>query len=186
MADKGTPSSAQVSLRKADGKTVADRPWNEVPAESFRGAEPWRTFRWHKDQKHYSGTFWSSTVQGHVIYESRLELTRLLYADFDPSVSHILAQPMLMTAEVDGIRRRHIPDFLLLADDGPLVVDVKPAHRLVRPKVAFTLTGRERPSRSAAGASRCGPSHQRRNWRTSGSWPATAVTGCSLPTSLAS
>jgi hypothetical protein len=74
-----------------------------------------------------------------VIYESRLELARLLYADFDPAVTRILAQPFLMTAHVEGKDRRHIPDFLLLTGAGPLVVDVKPAQRLSFPEVAFTL-----------------------------------------------
>ena len=74
-----------------------------------------------------------------MIYESRLELARLLYADFDPAVSRILAQPFFMTAHVEGKDRRHIPDFLLLTEAGPLVVDVKPAHRLSHPEVAFTF-----------------------------------------------
>jgi hypothetical protein len=64
-----------------------------------------------------------------VIYESRLELARLLFADFDPSVRHIVAQPFLLRAEVDGDLRRHIPDYLLFTDAGPVVVDVKPRHR---------------------------------------------------------
>jgi len=49
-------------------------------------ALPWRTFRWHMGQRHYSGSFWSSTQRDHVIYESRLELAVLLSADFDRSV----------------------------------------------------------------------------------------------------
>ena len=41
---------------------------------------------------------------GHVIYESRLELARLLYADFDPSVNRIVAQPFLLTTRSTGKR----------------------------------------------------------------------------------
>lgn len=74
-----------------------------------------------------------------MIYESRLELARLLLADFDRSASRIVAQPFLMTAQVEGTERRHIPDFLLMTESGPLVVDVKPARRLARPEVAFTF-----------------------------------------------
>ncbi|QIS07922.1 TnsA-like heteromeric transposase endonuclease subunit [Nocardia brasiliensis] len=102
-------------------------------------ASPWRTFRWHHGQKHYSGTYWSATQRGHVIYESRLELARLLFADFDRSVRRVVAQPFLLRVEIGGKLRRHIPDFLLLTDSGPLVVDVKPADRLQNPKVAFTF-----------------------------------------------
>jgi len=100
---------------------------------------PWRSFRWYRGQKHYSGTYWSSTVGGHVIYESRLELARLLFADFDAEVRHIVAQPFLLRARVNGKMRRHVPDYLLIEDSGPVVVDVKPAWRLADPKVAFTF-----------------------------------------------
>lgn len=54
---------------------------------------PWRDFRWRHGQSHYSGLYWSSTTGGHVAYESRLELARLLLADFDPQVGWILSQP---------------------------------------------------------------------------------------------
>ena len=79
------------------------------------------------------------TEGAHVIYESRLELARLLYADFDPSVGRVLAQPFLLAANVSGVQRKHVPDYLLLTDSGPVVVDVKPASKLTEPKVASTL-----------------------------------------------
>ncbi|MGC5397233.1 hypothetical protein ACPXCP_15970 [Streptomyces sp. DT20] len=53
----------------------------------------------------------------------------------------IVAQPFLLKAGVDGKVRKHIPDYLLLTDDGPVVVDVKPRHRLEKPEVAFTFAG---------------------------------------------
>lgn len=102
-------------------------------------AIPWRTFRWYFGQLHYSGAYWAATEGEHVIYESRLELSRLLLADFDRAVSHIVAQPFLMKAIVDGVRRRHIPDYLLVSTDCVTVVDVKPADRLDDPKVIDTF-----------------------------------------------
>ena len=77
-------------------------------------------------QRHYSGSFWSATERDLVIYESRLELARLLFADFDRSVQRILAQPLLLRGEVAGALRKHVPDYLLLTSTWPLVVDVKP------------------------------------------------------------
>ncbi|KOX21231.1 TnsA endonuclease [Saccharothrix sp. NRRL B-16348] len=97
------------------------------------------TFRWYRGQKHHSGTYWSSTMKGHVPYESRLELARLLFADFDSSVRVIAAQPFLLEKEVLGVRRRSVPDFLLLTGSGPVVVDVKPQALLSRPEVARAL-----------------------------------------------
>jgi hypothetical protein len=132
------PGTAEVSVRRAD-QAVEDHPWVGVPVSALAAAAPWRVFRWYQGQRHFSGTFWSSTLQDHVIYESRLELAVLLLADFDPSVHGIVAQPFLLRARVGGETRRHIPDYLLLTGAGPVVVDVKPRHRLDKPEVARTF-----------------------------------------------
>lgn len=75
----------------------ADRE-REIPLETaaagdVTAAAPWRTFRSHRNQRHYWGWYWSSTTGDHVIYESRLELARLLLADADPDIVGIAAQP---------------------------------------------------------------------------------------------
>ncbi|GHB71754.1 hypothetical protein GCM10010331_69650 [Streptomyces xanthochromogenes] len=128
-----------VSVRFLDGKLVEDLPWTTVSVGVLRSATPWRTFRWHRGQKHYSGSYWSATMRGHVIYESRLELTRLLHADFDPLVQGIVAQPLLMKTMAGAKVRSHIPDYLLITAQGPVVVDVKPHRQLTRPEVAITF-----------------------------------------------
>ncbi|WP_280382770.1 TnsA-like heteromeric transposase endonuclease subunit [Nocardia wallacei] len=130
--------AVEVAFRRADGSELV-QPLEAVGAEVLGGAAPWRRFRWYHDQKHYSGSYWSATESGHVVYESRLELARLLFADFDCSVRRIVAQPFLLRAECGGKVRRHVPDFLLFTGSGPVVVDVKPAARLQNPKVAFTF-----------------------------------------------
>ena len=132
-------SVASVSYRRADDLSEVAREWTAAGIDELASAAPWRTFRWRRGQKHYSGTYWSSTVGRHVIYESRLELARLLFADFDVSVRQIVAQPFLLRAAVDRKPCKHIPDYLLVTDTGPVVVDVKPARRLADPKVAFTF-----------------------------------------------
>ena len=132
------PQSAILSIRcAADGSKVS-LPWERATTEALSSAGPWRTFRWHDGQRHYSGTYWSATERGHVIYESRPELARLLFANFDASVNRIFAQPFLLRAQVNGAVCRHVPD-LLLPDAGPTVVDVKPRLRLTKPRVSFTL-----------------------------------------------
>jgi hypothetical protein len=77
-------------------------------------------------------------------YESRLELARIMLADFDPVVTGIAAQPFLL-AGADGTRiRRHVPDLLLVsADGGVTVVDVKAPSRMGDPGVReqFAWTG---------------------------------------------
>ncbi|MET9971947.1 hypothetical protein ABZZ80_40185 [Streptomyces sp. NPDC006356] len=80
---------------------------------------------------HYSGDYASATTVGQVVHESRLELARLLLADFDPSVCGIFAQPLRMAARIDGKVRSHVPDFLLvMRSETVRVVNAKPASRL--------------------------------------------------------
>jgi hypothetical protein len=132
-------TAARASFRDAAGKeSTADLAL--VRAEQLAAGRPWRVFRWRQGQAHYSGWYWSATTGGHVVYESRLELARLLLADFDPRVTAIAAQPFLVTAPSGGRVRRHVPDFLLADRDGGVcVVNVKPADQLAVPKVADAL-----------------------------------------------
>ncbi|WET81102.1 TnsA-like heteromeric transposase endonuclease subunit [Amycolatopsis sp. QT-25] len=139
MAAASISASTTVSYRCADTAAEEVQVWASVEPDVLRSAVPWRTFRWYKGQKHYSGTFWSATERDLVIYESRLELARLLFADFDTSVGRIVPQPFLLRAVVAGALRRHIPDYLLFTTSGPLVVDVKLRHRVDRPDNAFTF-----------------------------------------------
>jgi len=128
-----------VSLRMADGSEV-HRPLREVRARQVVAAVPWRGTRSARGQAHYPGYYWSATTSAHVIYESRLELARLLIADFDPAVTVIAAQPFWLRARAGGRVRRHVPDFFLVrADQSALLVNVKPASQLADPGVAGAL-----------------------------------------------
>jgi hypothetical protein len=135
----GRTADATVSVRNKETLAECSTDWGLATTDLLSAAMPWRTFRWYHGQKHYSGTYWSSTERSHVIYESRLELARLQYADFDVAVRRIVAQPFLLKTTVGRRVRRHVPDFLLIDEHGPTVVDVKPSARLDNPKVAFTL-----------------------------------------------
>lgn len=106
----------------------------------FDVAIPWRDFRWYKKQRHFSGSYWSSTMEAPVGYESRLEYANLVLADFDPQVEWILSQPFLLEGKDRGKVRRHIPDYLIAgADKSVCVLDVKPAGKLSTPKVRDSL-----------------------------------------------
>lgn len=132
------PDDVTLDLRLESGG-VARVALSRAEPAMLDTAVPWRTFRMYFGQPHYSGTYWAATETDHVIYESRLELCRLLLADFDRNVSHIVAQPFLMRARVDGMRRRHIPDYFLRAGTESIVVDVKPKNKLNDPKVVETF-----------------------------------------------
>jgi hypothetical protein len=126
-------------IRYADGST-RPVPVSRLWLRDFEGSVPWRKLRSRHGQQHLSGSHWAATMGGHVVYESRLELARLLLADFDPEVSGIYAQPFRLVAMVDRRRRAHVPDFLLASASGVVrVVNVKPATRLAKPKIAEAL-----------------------------------------------
>ena len=128
-----------MSLRLADGGEV-HRPLRDVRAHQVVAAVPWRDPRSARGQAHYPGYYWSATTGAHVVYESRLELARLLIADFDPAVVAIAAQPFWLRAQAGGRMRRHVPDFFLVRDDqSAQLVNVKPAARLADPEVAEAL-----------------------------------------------
>ena len=69
MVGAARPTSTMVTLRCSSTRSEQVRPWTEVGPEALTVAMPWRTFRWHKGQKHYSGSWWTATEQGVVIYE---------------------------------------------------------------------------------------------------------------------
>jgi len=130
--------NAELSVRLSDGDITRVPMWRLSP-ELMSDTVPFRKFRWYKDQPHYSGSYWSSTEAAHVVYESRLELSRLILADFDPTVSRIFAQPLMIRAKVDRRPRRHVPDYLLVRGADLTFVAVKPLSELENPKVAATL-----------------------------------------------
>jgi hypothetical protein len=118
-----------VAYRSGSGAEVSSSLDRVVVDEVVAGL-PVREFRWYKGRRHYSGWYWSATTRRMVVYESRLELARIMLADFDPSVVAIAAQPFRLSA-VDGARvRHHVPDLLLVDRFGGVtVVDVKAPHK---------------------------------------------------------
>lgn len=132
-------AAVKVQYRSASDQPV-DTTLDQAVLTELAGSLPVREFRWYKGQRHYSGWYWSSTMNGLVAYESRLELARIMLADFDPSVTAIAGQPFRLIG-TDGARiRRHVPDILLVsADGGAMVVDVKSPHKRDAPDVRAVM-----------------------------------------------
>jgi hypothetical protein len=118
-------SAVRVGYRAANGELV-DTSLDRVVLDELVGSRPVREFRWYRGRRYYSGWYWSSTMQRLVAYESRLEMARVMLADFDRRVIAIASQPFRLIG-ADGRRiRRHVPDILLIdVDGGVTVVDVK-------------------------------------------------------------
>jgi hypothetical protein len=72
-----TPSGVAVQYRRGDGQIV-DAGLDRLPVDEVLAGLPVREFRSWRGRKHYSGWYWSVTTGGHVVYESRLELARVL------------------------------------------------------------------------------------------------------------
>lgn len=113
-----------VRYRSGQGRFF-DTVLDVLPVEDVLAGLPVREFRWYRGRRHYSGWYWAATTGGHVVYESRLELARLLLADHDPDVVGVAAQPFWLAGMDGGRVRRHVPDLLLGHADGVVsVVDV--------------------------------------------------------------
>jgi|SoiMethySBSTD1v2_1073268.scaffolds.fasta_scaffold4586210_1 hypothetical protein len=54
------PTNVEVRWRP-DGDEVAGS-FDEFDANLLKSSVPWRVFRWRKGQRHYSGSYWSSTM----------------------------------------------------------------------------------------------------------------------------
>lgn len=142
----GSPGSADVSVRyRRDDGLFVDTTLQQLIVDDVLAGLPVREFRSYKGRRHYSGWYWSSTTGAHLVYESRLELARLVVADQDPTVVAIAAQPFLLEGP-DGSRvRRHVPDLLLAHADGAVtVVDVKASSRVGDPAVVAQFAWTEK------------------------------------------
>jgi hypothetical protein len=124
-----------VTYRSGAGVVVTSSLAKVVVGDVVDGL-PVREFRWYKGRRHYSGWYWAATTRQMVVYESRLELARIMLADFDPSVQSIVAQPLQLTGPDGGRVRRHVPDLVLVDRAGAVtVVDVKSPHKREDPQV---------------------------------------------------
>lgn len=135
--------SVAVRYRCARGDVV-DSTLDRVSVAEVADGRPVREFRSYKGRRHYSGWYWSATVAQLIAYESRLELARIMLADFDPGVVAIASQPFQLSGTDGTKKRRHVPDVLTVGTDRSVtVIDVKPASRLGDPVVAavFAWTG---------------------------------------------
>ncbi|MFJ8072622.1 hypothetical protein ACIQ7Q_01440 [Streptomyces sp. NPDC096176] len=75
-------------------------------------------------------------------YESRLELARIVLADFAQDVAEIAAQPFQVCGDDGAGIRRHVPDLLLTHADGLVTVaDIKAPYRVDVPEVAAQFDG---------------------------------------------
>jgi hypothetical protein len=132
-------SHAVTAKYKDHAGQVVETCWAEMDYRTVVAGRPWRTFPWYLGQRNYSGRYWSATERTLVGYESLLELSRLILADFDPAVKRIASQPFHLVIRKSGVQRRRTPDYLLVRDGKPVVVDVKTSKDLAKEDVIRLL-----------------------------------------------
>jgi pimeloyl-ACP methyl ester carboxylesterase len=72
---------------------------------------PWRKFRWHKGQKHYSGLYWSATMRR----RSRISVQRPALLDTSADGTALaVADRAPVHAELNGI---HVPTLVAVGAD---------------------------------------------------------------------
>ncbi|MDX3852115.1 TnsA-like heteromeric transposase endonuclease subunit [Streptomyces sp. AK02-01A] len=141
----GPPAEGfEVVYVDADGSETR-RPLTDAWAVRFESVMPVRGFHSYKGQRHLPGLWWSSTVSGHIGYESWLERDHVMLLDFDPSVTGLSSQPfwLFWTAE-NGKAISHAPDYFARRQDGSaIVIDCRPADRREpRDRMKFEATQR--------------------------------------------
>ena len=165
----------RVRYRRGDGQFVGAT-LDRVLVDDVVAGLPVREFRSYKGRQHYSGWYWSSSLGRLVVYESRLELARIMLADFDPCVTGIAAQPFLLTGADASRIRRHVPDLLLVAaGGGVMVVDVKAPSRMADPAVRAQFAWTRRVCAGRGWAFEAWSGADPRLLAMSGSWLATGA-----------
>ncbi|WP_218963950.1 TnsA-like heteromeric transposase endonuclease subunit [Streptomyces sp. HG99] len=137
LDEMGTTEARTVrAVYRRAGDQLVEVGLDQLSVEEVAAGQPVREFRWYRGRKHYSGWYHAASTGRLVAYESRLELARILLADFDPGVVKIAAQPFQLIGP-DGDRlRHHVPDLFLVHADGLVtVVDVKAPSRMKDSKV---------------------------------------------------
>lgn len=125
---------------RTDGDRLKGGLLSGLDARDVFAAEPRRTFRWHRGQRHYPGRYWAATTGTFIGYESRLELAALLLEDFDKRVVRIASQPFELVADRDGVQRSYVPDYMIEHRDQRFtVIEIKPRRRLEDPEIAGAL-----------------------------------------------
>ena len=134
------PTSPPQYTLRLDGNDLERGKLADLEARHVFEAEPRRTFRWHRGQRHYPGRYWCATTEGFLGYESRLELAALLLEDFDHRAVRIASQPFELIADRDGVERSYVPDYMVEHGDQRFtVIEVKPTRRLKDPEIAAAL-----------------------------------------------
>jgi hypothetical protein len=129
-------------LLRLDGATRNDDVSADLALLSVERAVPIRRFFAWPGKRNYEGLWWSSTVRAHVAFESLLEREYLMWADFEPDIVAVAAQPLaLLWPRGRGGQKNHVPDFFVRLSNGDgRLVDVRHPDHVDEAAAQFHLT----------------------------------------------
>jgi hypothetical protein len=129
-------------LLRLNGTTRNDNVSTDLASIAVEQAVPIRRFFAWPGKRNYEGLWWSSTVRAHVPFESLLEREYLMWADFEPDIVAIAAQPLaLLWPRGATGHKNHVPDFFVRLSNGDgRLVDVRNPDRLGDAAAQFDLT----------------------------------------------
>jgi hypothetical protein len=129
-------------LLRLDGTTRNCDVSGDLALLAVEQAVPIRRFFAWLGKRNYEGLWWSSTVRAHVPFESLLEREYLMWADFEPDIVAVAAQPLaLLWPRGTTGSKSHVPDFFVRFSNGDgRLVDVRHPHRVDQAAAQFNLT----------------------------------------------
>ncbi|MBT2396781.1 TnsA-like heteromeric transposase endonuclease subunit [Streptomyces sp. ISL-100] len=112
------------------GRTPTSNPVRDLADVDILRSVPVRRFTWRTGQHHRPGLEYLVTTDRHHGFESYEEECLLLVSDFAAGLAEALSQPFRLRFYAGGREVNHTPDFLLMTESGPFLVDVRPADRI--------------------------------------------------------
>ncbi|MEU1576683.1 TnsA-like heteromeric transposase endonuclease subunit [Streptomyces collinus] len=112
------------------GRTLVGCAVRDLGEVDLLSSVPVRRFSWRTDQWHRPGLGYLVSTERHHGFESFEEELLLLAADFSCSLVEALAQPFRLRFRSVNGSVEHIPDYLLLTDGTPWLIDVRPSERI--------------------------------------------------------
>lgn len=116
-------------------------PVRDLGSLPLAGIQPVRRFTWRTRQRHRPGLQYLVSTGRHHGFESIAEQWLLVALDFAGSLIDVIAQPFRLRFGVSSGSADHVPDFLVIGQDGVSVFDVRPASRVRKEdRVRFAAT----------------------------------------------
>lgn len=118
---------------------------DQMETSDLRGLDPStlapvRTIQNYHGQHHRVGWYASTKAGRHLDFESMIEMMRMQFLDFDPSVSTFASQPFTLRWQEGKQQYRYTPDLLVIRPGRlRLVEEVKPVGWEPKPRAAHVL-----------------------------------------------